>query len=362
METPELVALKSLTENSPWHREENVFVHTQMVVNDYVRVTDAVRGSGAWTEGDYIGGIVCTLHDVGKPASAKWSETHQRNTFHGHEAISASKFLTMDYAKGLSHRHRIIINWMIQHHVPFGTSQHAKLVMMGRWMSSVGDDVFERVLMADQRGRISDDQDTNISHALDWIQAKMRPAPMRAPRVDVSKYSQLRNLTQLFSTPSTVTEDSRLLIVPVGPSGSGKTTLRSSLVADNPNIQVFSWDDLRTEMYGDDYLVAFAKSVDNESEFMQSARERFASLISTGEDIILDNTNVDRTRSIEYVDAALQHKYNVVFVVFNVDFDTCKARQLIRTDKVVPEESVKRQFDQFKSWTPYKPSQVLFMP
>lgn len=360
MATPELAALASITENSPWHRESDVLTHTRMVIAEYTKSTDAYRAGEQWTHGDLLGGLACLFHDVGKPAAAKWSETYGRNTFHGHEQISASIFLTTAFSRTLSVSDRITIHWMIKHHVPFGTSQHAKLVTMGQWMSAVGDNTFERVLLADQRGRISDNHEDNIAHATAWMTSKMASAPSKAPHVDVSRYAVLTNMRPLFTGNVNIARESRLLIIPVGPSGSGKTTLRKMLCTSNPSISTFSWDDLRTEWYGCDYAVAFQKSVEHEDDFLARALTRFEELVALGDDIVIDNTNVNPGRTAVYVNYALQHRYHVVYVVLGTPADVCISRQSSRTDKTVPVESVRKQFEELHNWIPHKPSQVLF--
>ena len=53
-------------ENSPWHRERNVGVHTDMVVSEYL-----IRVGNDWNHNDLLGAFVCAFHDVGKPKASE---------------------------------------------------------------------------------------------------------------------------------------------------------------------------------------------------------------------------------------------------------------------------------------------------
>src|SRR5574343_404708 len=80
-------AMNNTIEDSPWHREENVWVHTMMVLKEYYDATDDV-----WMKADLIGAFACAFHDVGKPLAEEEVYSEARGVYRrygGHELISA---------------------------------------------------------------------------------------------------------------------------------------------------------------------------------------------------------------------------------------------------------------------------------
>lgn len=133
--------------------------------------------------------------------------------------------------------------------------------------------------------------------------------------------------------------------VPIGASGSGKSTISRALRQQNPNLLIFSFDDLRHEWYDqENYANAFKQSTED-PQFSAKANQRFLDLISTGKDIFVDNTNLTPKRRRFYLQEARRRGYRAVAIVFDVDLPTIIARQKTRGDKEVPELAVTRQFD-----------------
>lgn len=85
--------MANCVESSPWHRERNVKVHTDMVVssaflqsNNIPNITDREI---------LISLFAASFHDVGKPLAKRQTESGH-NSFKGHEKISSN--LWIDYA------------------------------------------------------------------------------------------------------------------------------------------------------------------------------------------------------------------------------------------------------------------------
>lgn len=178
--TPLWEAMERTTENSPWHREANVAVHTQMLLswyeaNIYTYRTDRCR---------MLSMIACLFHDVGKPPSEiiKFSEERgQYRAYHGHEQISAR--LWTDYAltnfqhvqeyTGFSYVDISNVALMIEYHVPFGLKDKTKRKnLKTALISRLGEDGHQAwldFLNSDQHGRISDDQETKLKAVAEWM-------------------------------------------------------------------------------------------------------------------------------------------------------------------------------------------------
>lgn len=174
---PMFQRMATTVEDSPWHREANVLVHTQMVVDQYVKMVDedCEFYSEPWTHADYLGGIAAVFHDTGKPSAEieKWSEARGKyRAYHGHELLSARKFES--YA---AHRFPMFsaediykVCWMIEHHMPWTIEDDKKLDQMAATVKQFGiSTAYMRELLADQYGRIADDQEGKNARAKEWV-------------------------------------------------------------------------------------------------------------------------------------------------------------------------------------------------
>jgi hypothetical protein len=85
--TDEFLLMEGTVEDSPWHREKNVAVHTDMVVSQYISTAPQV-----WSKRDLLGALACAFHDFGKPAAEEVKFSEERGKYRryvGHEVVSA---------------------------------------------------------------------------------------------------------------------------------------------------------------------------------------------------------------------------------------------------------------------------------
>jgi predicted kinase len=340
--TPMFQRMERTVEGSPWHREANVLVHTQMVVQEYLDRTDAECEFFAepWGWYDYLGALVCAFHDVGKPAAEKtvWSqERGEYRRYGGHELISARMF--EDYAtsnKLLSAKDIRAVSWMIEHHMPWSITDETKLDFLAATVNSMGENmpqVWFRALLSDQYGRISDDSNTKRRNSDEWVEQMRARAKNAVVACDRTEH-----------VPS--------LWMPIAPSGAGKSTFlrqaQANAANDGEQIDVFSLDLLRHEFYdADDYAKAYEGSVKDKSfelranaRFHQMAKEAWAA----GRHLYVDNTNLSAKRRGWYLRVAKKHGFHTVAVLMPVSLDTVLARQQTRGDKSVPESAVRQQY------------------
>lgn len=174
-------AMKATRENSPWHREENVSVHTQMLIDWYKDNLAANRSESQ----RLMTLVACLFHDVGKPPAEiiiKHSEERgEYRAYHGHEQISARMWV--DYA--MTNRAQVSellkfdltdisnIAMMLEHHVPFQLKhrdkrQSLKRAIMLR-MGEPGHRAWLDLLLSDQHGRISDGQAEKLATVDAWL-------------------------------------------------------------------------------------------------------------------------------------------------------------------------------------------------
>lgn len=337
--------MQQTVEDSPWHREANVLLHTDMVVNQYVHATDVAveYEERKWNRTDYLGGIACVFHDVGKPDAEIKKFSEQRGTYrayHGHELLSARLFES--YA---THRFPMFfaedifkVCWMIEHHLLWSVEDPQKINNLAMTASWIGAGQFSRFLLADQAGRVSDDGEAKMEKTMKWMHQFMQV-------VNQVSTTDKRN--------DQVQDVSPTLWCPIAPSGAGKSTylktLRQELAVQGKTVRVFSLDALRHEFYdANDYAKAYELAVADKT-FESRANTRFLADLrqcaSDGADMYVDNTNLSARRRRWYLDNARRLGFKTVAVVMPVELDVLLARQKTRGDKCVPDAAVRQQYN-----------------
>jgi predicted kinase len=324
--------MEATCENSPWHREPNVGVHTNMVVDQYLtRITDD------WNANHLLGAFACAFHDVGKPYSMEAAFSEERGNyyrFRGHE-LSSARFWE-DWAvtnwNMLSNKFMLQaadiyrISWIIENHLPWGIKKPAKREMIVRGAEGVvGDPThYINVLKADTWGRISDDQEEKRAKVDAWCEEFL---------------DLYRNIND-FGV-SALRDDLPTVFVMIGASGTGKSTFFTNLSGDYEH---FSLDVLRHDWYDpDDYRVAFEKAC-KDKKFNSKANKVYTEMLATGNNVVIDNVNGSKKRRAHYLNMAKTKGYKTVAVLLPVALNTILARQHSREDKFVPDDAVTRQY------------------
>lgn len=336
MSTTMFSDMKNMVENSQWHREPNVGVHTVMTLNEVI-----YKDPNISTFGQFLAGVAVLYHDFGKPVVAVDKENPDgsiRKSSPGHEIASARIF---ENIAGSTDRftpyESWAISWMIENHLPWGTKNPKRLDQIAATASAIGWDAFNLMVMSDQRGRIADDQDTKLAEA----EKELGEIGSRVFEVDVRHILPTSTFIERTSDVETNQKKPKLY-VPIAVSGSGKSTLASSIATD---VAHYSWDDLRLKWYGGTYTEAFKRSTED-STFLNRAMAEFRTLIKRGQDIIIDNTNLSRKRRAQFLDEAARHGYCTVACVSPVSLQTVLDRQSTRSDKSVPLHAVIQQYGQ----------------
>lgn len=311
-------------EASPWHREANVKVHTEMVVQQYVD-----RSPEVWTKQDFLGAVCAAFHDVGKPASRVEKHSESRGTYyayHGHELRSArmfEDFIMSGEFEYLTAEDVYAGCVIIEHHMPWDYSDDR---MQHVAQTVVALDIVEqyiRHLISDQLGRISDDSEAKAERMHAWI-AKFR---------DV--------VTVVAAREQYVDPTAPMMHVLIGASGTGKSTYVKQVACE---ASVFSLDALRHQFYdATDYRRAYEASA-KDSHFEARANAVFYALLKQRVELFIDNTNCSARRRGSYIKRASKAGYRTIGVYTPIALQTVIDRQRTRTDKTVPEDAVRRQY------------------
>lgn len=172
--------MEKTVENSPWHREANVSVHTKMLLRWYFENLASKRSDTQ----RMLTLVSCLFHDVGKPPAEvlKFSEERgEYRAYHGHEQLSAR--LWVDFAMSnwemVSNTLRFTLDdvsnvaFMVEHHVPFSmVKPHKKQALKTSLLWRMGEDGHQAwldFLLSDQHGRNSDDQAAKLARVEVWM-------------------------------------------------------------------------------------------------------------------------------------------------------------------------------------------------
>lgn len=350
--TPQWATMAGTVENSPWHREANVAVHTEMVMQQF-----ADKFAHQYTETERkVGTLALLFHDTGKPSAEEVLEKkdgsgEKYRRYAGHEQNSAVTFqecyLQMPSLRALLTQHEArAVRWMIEHHLPYGykdaqkrkglaVATHAALHEAG-----CSYDLFFDCLRSDAAGRISDDHETKLQAVEDWIK--------NFEQIEVgyldSPYPQTMYLL-------------------VGPSGSGKSTWVNARRTDDDVVISYDTMKLHFWMWKNDptssafiphgvnvkehYDVAWRFANENESEFQKFANQmiehKLEMIKNRGGNVYVDVVNASKKKRAKFVELAKQKKFRVEGVEFWNRFETLLARQKTRDDKDVPYGALKQQ-------------------
>ena len=327
--SPLYEAMANTVEGSPWHRERNVGVHTDMVVSQYLATNDGPF--------DVRGAIGCAFHDVGKPPAEieKYSEArgHYR-AYHGHELVSARMwedwavqnwtFLSNEF--NLVPYDIYVIGWMIEHHVPWMHKKESKLNAFAvTAFETLGyDETWIDMLMADQLGRISDDSHKRAEECEAWLS---------------DLYDRVAKAEHRWKTYG-----DKMVYMLIGAPGCGKSTYRAKLLEQHPNAAVVSMDDLRLEWYGDDYDAAWLAST-KDKRFAAKVDSFYVQTLRDNNVVIIDNTNTVAKQRNRWLAPARARDFQITASVFPVDLKTIVARQKTRTDHSVPTNVVTNMYN-----------------
>lgn len=174
------VDMVNTREDSPWHREANVGVHTQMLLAWYNENLFNYRNE----KQRMLTMVACLFHDVGKPPAQVVKESPERGVYRayaGHEQLSARMWVDFAMANPEQVNHVLRFSladvsnvaFMLEHHVPFGLKDKTKRANLKKsFMTRMGDAghrAWLDLLMSDQHGRTSDGQAEKLAAVDVWM-------------------------------------------------------------------------------------------------------------------------------------------------------------------------------------------------
>lgn len=349
LETPSWKQLEDTVEDSPWHREENVAIHTLMTINAYLQKFAAHR-----TEREQMYTLVALcFHDFGKPEAEETLEKKDQpgvfcRRYAGHELISSNEFMNFMcehhdlreqfFAQGYGWEDVRRVKFMIEHHLPYGLKNPMKRANLRQAIAlTMGEDedAYWDMLRSDAAGRISDDHEQKLQSVEDFIN-EFQPIPFE-------------------KTKAFVHGDQKTLFMLMGVSGAGKSTWIKSLKGD---FNIASEDNWRLE-YTQQHLSEADRAIWNDLprqdqydvawKFCHASEDKgydafawasYQAILAEGKHIILDRMNPTRKGRGKWINPAKEKGYRIESVEFFISEEKAKARQATRGDKRIPDSRV----------------------
>lgn len=328
----DLVAdMTKTVEGSPWHREDNVWVHTQMVVDEYL-----TRSPSSWMKEDFMGALVCAFHDTGKPMAEEVKTRDDGSTYRSyarHEIMSAGVFLNYIMSQKSDHPIRAAlalddiynIHAMIGRHLPYSMNKKNTAILRHHMGYYGLVEVFIRCVLSDAYGRVSDTPSKDRERVETWAQ-------------------NFRN----HETVVRNADNSQTVVLLCGPSGSGKSS--TILKHDLPDHGVHSMDILRLKLYNtDNYEQAFKHSQEDK-KFNDKVANDFHQHLARHDLVFVDNTNLTRKRRGMYLAAAKRRRVEAIVFLNSLDVlhQRCKKRESQDPTKVIPRRVLTQQYYSFQ--------------
>lgn len=317
--------MRSTVEGSQWHREDNVWVHTNMTIHYFL--TNFVA-DGKTPANSIIAGVLALLyHDVGKPEKETNEVREDGGTYHrylNHETFSANTFKDVWCLGGLNSPEFKIsasmmnfIRFVIQVHLPYQMAK-SDIPNLKRTLEFFGDaaeidnpiELFCQILKSDGMGRISDNHDVKEQNLDEWI-------------------LNFKNTVVDFTHK---TKPNKMMIMS-GPSGSGKSSfIKDSGFDENT---VVSFDECYKEFYSfktgvenPDYSEAwrFCRDKGNRLECSTFIQKKVAKTIDRYSFVVIDATMLTKKSRRPMLGLAQSKNCTVYFIHFVQPFSVCLDR------------------------------------
>lgn len=344
-------SMEATVEDSPWHREKNVAVHTEMSLEQAERwfKPDASDRHKLLTK------LAILFHDTGKPPMEVEKTSEERGVYRSyanHEQRSARIFEGFMFDNWAEMKDWIdmvdvyTVAWIIEHHLPYGLKNQNKIDALVKSLVGLprNEDIaiFFNSLLGDAHGRTSDNYTENTKNVVEWVEdmtARVLAMPANTIRREDFKGE---------------------VLMLVGPPGVGKSTVRDHLIKTQKQLFEYSLDDDRlmyaAMMHPQEYdalpteaaryQFAFRVATDEEKAFGIFTEANLKKVFERGNQglIVIDNTNVSIKQRRKYIELANQNKMYHWAIYFPSSMKFLLERNEKRGDKKLPHGALQNLF------------------
>lgn len=355
---PLLKEFKDTIQDPVWHAEGDVYIHTDMVLDELYKIFDNKEFVPSPTERRILI-LAAILHDIAKPITTYTCEDTGRVKASGHEVkgrdylmfrLLELKLSTVEYLEvinlvGLHQRPKLLVikNAPLSGYIELRSMVNYKLIY---WLE-----------IADLRGRTSDDIDEQIMYMDEFLKVSETCLGLNTVITDnsllstpasVSKYRDIVGSYLLRQGSVQSLEEAHLklyepslkygnAIIMCGVSGTGKST---HIKNKYEGYKVISMDDIRGELSN-------RRDQSNNGLVAQMAKERFKEALRAKENVVWDATNTRKEFREQLI--SLAHNYNAL-TTLDVLLDTESNIRRKNKDREfdVPESVITKQMKGFQ--------------
>ncbi|ASP39058.1 hypothetical protein CHH28_10370 [Bacterioplanes sanyensis] len=376
---PWLRRLADTPQDPQWHAEGNVFIHTQMVLDELYKILP----TKAFTREETLLLVLAViLHDIAKPEATRNKEINgiDRVVASGHEEL------------GMAYLAPRVAHWPLPHRVKkhllglVGAHQKPKLLVVKdcarhdyfNLARQAPLHLFYYLELADMRGRICDDLSAQVEllelfklYAKDfgfwrsdvedvWLKQAEQALPMHNDKAKnyLSQHSllcfsqgKISQAEEGIAMGFGQRDSHGHLEILVGISGSGKSSWISKHRAD---CQAISLDELRQEINGD------RQDQSNFGSIIREAKKRLKAALANGQHVIWDATSLRLDFRTPLVDIALAYKAKVSLICFWVPLQQLQQQNASRQYSV-PNEVLQKQLYSWQWPLPSEAHELIYV-
>jgi len=320
-----LTDMKNCEQDSIFHSEGHVLIHTEMVLNEVEKLNLSEKDMNIlkWT---------ATLHDIGKPYCSKNVNGHISSPGHNRIGYHISMILLdkidMDFNDKLQ-----ILNLIREHSEPLWLMEKQnpekeiiKLSMSCRL------DLLYHISRCDVLGRIAKDDNSFLTDLEYFKELAIELDCFTKPyefSSNIAKFNFLVKGTHHFSDNPYNDTKSKVYILS-GLPGVGK----DYYIKSNLNyLPVISLDEIRTRLG--------IKPTDEQGKVIQSAKEKAREFMRNGEDFVWNATNISKDLRKSIISLFTEYNSYITIIFIHKRLNTILEQNKNR-DRVVPDSVINK--------------------
>lgn len=357
---PLLYKFKSTIQDPEWHAEGDVYIHTQMVLDELYKILETTTLPPYKRQSLILGAI---LHDIAKPLTTYTCNETGRVKASRHEAKGKEyliyKLLELELNTSV---YLEVLELVGQHQKP-------KLLVIknepdSKYYKLMNDCDYMQLYyleLADIRGRTCKDLDIQVMYLSEFKNKCDILSEKIKEQVDVNVHVRHKGLYGLTTEEvSNVHEfqpkygykgQASFVTILSAISGTGKSTFVENSLENNDKV-VISLDNIRAEL-------SFREDQSRNSEVVRIAQERFKQALREKKKIIWDATNTRKEHREKLITTAMNYGAYVVVQVLLAKENTIRIRNKNRK-YAVPEHVIDKQIKQFQLPTKSEAHQVYY--
>ncbi len=318
------------------HAEGDVWIHTNMVVEELFKLADWSKLSKEQKSILYASAL---LHDVEKPSCTVIEENGDiTSRGHAKRGEYTSRRLLMEL--GISFETREQISKLVRFHglpIWFLEKDNPERAVV-ECSLQVDTYLLSLLAEADMRGRICQDLDKMMYQIELFKEFCKEKECFGKPREFTSDHSRFIYFNKDSSYPGIEIFDDTKCEVTImsGLPGSGKNTW---IKKNKPNLPVIELDSIRKELK--------IKATDNQGEVVQLSKERAREFLRKKQDFIWNATNTTKQQRGQLIDLFSDYGAKITIVFVSTDIDTIY-RQNGEREAKVPEKVIEKLLDKLE--------------